>query len=124
MIKYQSLDAGFIVDRFPEAAEQVKQETRGYDEFLPHVVFGNVFNRLTVSLLERDGYSADGTLHRIFEMYEEMAAGGDDETRNLVQVTLLECLWDEKITFERAAGLLGERTKELWKDISSYLSAP
>ena len=123
MIEYNSLNEKFITDRFPELAELVSIETDGYDEFLPHVVFGNVFNGLAVSFLKLDGYRQSDTLKRIFDMYEELASQGDEETKDLVQVTLLEYLWDEKITYERAKELMGESTEKLWEQID-YLNVP
>jgi hypothetical protein len=123
MIRYNDLNEQFITDRFPELAELVSVETEGYDEFLPHVVFGNVFNGLAVSFLKLDSYKQCDTLKRIFDMYEELASQGDEETKDLVQTTLLEYLWDEKITFERAKEFMGESTKVLWEQID-YLSAP
>ena len=122
MIEYEKLNADFISERFPELAAQAADETADRTEFLPHVVFGNLFNRLTVSLLKR-GETENPLLHRIFDMYEELACG-DEETQNLVQVTLLEYLWDEKSTYARAEKLLGERTKQLWKNIAEYLDIP
>ena len=98
-------------------------ETEGFDEFLPHVVFANVFNGLAVSFLKLESYRQSDTLKRIFDMYEELASQGDEETKNLVQVTLLEYLWDESITYERAKELIGESTQELWAQID-YLKAP
>ncbi|MBP5268736.1 MAG: hypothetical protein J6Z29_09240, partial [Ruminococcus sp.] len=89
----------------------------------PHVVFGNVFNGLAVSFLKLDSYKQSDTLKRIFDMYEELASQGDEDTRDLVQVTLLEYLWDESITYERAKELMGENTQELWAQID-YLKAP
>lgn len=123
MIEYNSLNEKFITDRFPELAELVSIETDGYDEFLPHVVFGNVFNGLAVSFLKLDGYRQSDTLKRIFDMYEELSSQGDEETKDLVQVTLLEYLWDEKITYERAKELMGESTEKLWEQID-YLNVP
>ena len=55
MIEYSDLNAEFIIKRFPELNEQV-EEMSVSGEFLPHVIFGNVFNQLTVSLLKRDDY--------------------------------------------------------------------
>lgn len=124
MINYFSLSEEFIIERFPELSEQIKEEMEGLDEFLPHVIFGNVFNRLTADLLKRDDYLSNDTIHRIFCMYEELSSNGDDETKNLVQVTLLEYLWDEKTTYSRALELLGEHTKELWDYIYSYFKIP
>lgn len=123
MIEYNSLNEKFITDRFPELAELVSIETDGYDEFLPHVVFGNVFNGLAVSFLKLDSYKQSDTLKRIFDMYEELSSQGDEETKDLVQVTLLEYLWDEKITYERAKELMGESTEKLWEQID-YLNVP
>ena len=123
MIYYENLNEKFITDRFPELTEKVNKETEGYEEFLSHVVFGNIFNPLTVSLLKSDDFSTDQLLKRIFEMYEEMSSEGDAEVRNLVEATLLEYLWDEKKTYDRALKMMGEKTKELWDDIN-YLSVP
>jgi hypothetical protein len=123
MIRYTDLNEKFITDRFPELAELVSIETEGFDEFLPHVEFANVFNGLAVSFLKLESYRQSDTLKRIFDMYEELASQGDEDTRDLVQVTLLEYLWDESITYERAKELMGESTQELWAQID-YLKAP
>lgn len=124
MIEYVSLNKEFIIERFPELKEQVEEEMNGFDEFLPHVILGNVFNQLTVTLLKRDDYLSNKTLIRIFDMYEELSSSGDFETQNLVQVTLLEYLWDEKITYTRALELIGVNTKKLWNYIYDYLLIP
>lgn len=124
MIVYTDLDADFITTRFPETTQLVEEELRSLGEFLPHVIFGNIFNKLAASLLKQDDYATDATLRRIFDMYEELSANGDEETQALVQVTLLECLWDEKITCERALVSMGEHTKALWDCIGGYLRAP
>ncbi len=124
MIEYSNLNEKFIIERFPELKEQVKEEMSGLDKFLPHVIFGNVFNQLTVSLLKQDNYLTNKTISRIFDMYEDLSSNGDNETQNLVQVTLLEYLWDEKITYNRALELIGEHTKKLWNCIYNYLYIP
>ena len=123
MIEYSDLNAEFIIKRFPELNEQV-EEMSVSGEFLPHVIFGNVFNQLTVSLLKRDDYLTNKTLNRIFDMYEELSSKGDDETQNLVQVTLLEYLWDERTTYDRALELIGDHTRKLWNNIYAYISIP
>ena len=124
MIEYSTLNADFIIQRFPELKKEVEEEMDGLDEFLPHAIFGMIFNPLAVTLLKQDDYKTNPTLNRIFEMYEELSSNGDFETQNLVQVTLLEYLWDEKITYSRAMELIGEHTKEAWDNIYSYISVP
>lgn len=122
MISYDSLDAGFIAERFPELRERAEKLADG--EFLPHVVFGGVFNDMTISLLKRGDYSENEMLRRIFGMYEELASDGDEDVRDLVQTTLLERSWDEKAAYERAMEMMGERTRELWDCIAEYIAVP
>ena len=124
MIEYDKLNADFIIERFPELKAQVEEEMNELGEFLPHVIFGDVFNPLTVTLLKQEDYFTNPALNRIFNMYEELSSQGDFETNNLVQVTLLEYLWDEKITYDRALEWIGEHTKELWNDIYNYIGIP
>ena len=81
MIEYSNLNAEFIIKRFPELREQVVEEMSALDEFLPHVIFGNVFNQLTVSLLKKDDYLTSKTISRIFDMYEDLSSNGDNEAQ-------------------------------------------
>ena len=108
IIEYKELNPDFIINRFPELKDQVLEEIEGFDEFLPHVVFGNIFNPLTVKLLKQNDYKLNNQLRRIFDMYDYFATYGDDDTVNLLEVTLLEYLWDEKITIlSISVGILG-----------------
>ena len=124
MIKYNELNCGFLVQRFPEFEEEIYKEAEGLDEFLAHCVFGFVLNPKVVELLKSDDYLQNELLQRIFKMYEDFAVMGDEETQNLLQVTLLEYLWDEKVTYERALELMGDGTKEIWKYIYRYIRIP
>ena len=78
---------------------------------MPNVVFGKVFNPLAVSLLKQDTYLINDTLLRIFDMYEELSEHGDDRTKDLLRGTLLQYLWGDKTTFDRASEMIGEHTK-------------
>jgi hypothetical protein len=75
-------------------------------------------------LLEKDSYKNDKLLLKIFSFYEELAMYGDYETKNLLQVTLLERLWDKKITFDRASELMGEDTAKINQEIGKYFNKP
>ncbi len=124
-INYNSLDCDFLCLRFPELKDSVTTENNKWlGENLPHCLFGNILNPLTVGLLKQDDYETNSMLERIFRMYEELAEYGDTETKNLLQVTLLEYLWDEYIVYSRALKLMGKYTREINKDISGYLSFP
>ena len=123
-IKYNSLDCDFLCSEFPELKNQITAENEWLGENLPHCLFGNVLNPIVVRLLKKDDYKTNSLLERIFGMYEKFAEYGDTETKNLLQVTLLEYLWDEHITYSRALQLMGERTKEINKNIADYLYVP
>ena len=124
MIKYSDLDENYILTYFPELKEQIKNETDGYSEFLPHIIFANIFDRRVAELLMSKEHSENDFVRRVFEMYEDLAANGDDEVKSLLEVSLLEYLWDEKTTYQKAMELMCERTREIWDDIGSYLSEP
>lgn len=123
-IKYNSLDCDFLCSEFPELKNLITAENEWLGENLPHCLFGNVLNPIVVRLLKKDDYKTNSLLERIFGMYEKFAEYGDTETKNLLQVTLLEYLWNEHITYSRALQLMGERTKEINKNIADYLYVP
>ncbi len=122
-IKYNSLDCDFLCSEFPELKNLITAENEWLGENLPNCLFGNVLNPIVVRLLKKDDYKTNSLLERIFGMYEKFAEYGDTETKNLLQVTLLEYLWDEHITYSRALQLMGEHTKEINRSID-YLSVP
>lgn len=124
MIKYEELNIQFLISIFPEFEEKIHSEVEGVGEFLPHCVFGNVLNSKVVEFLKREDYLENEVLHRIFEMYEDFAVTGDEEVQNLLQVTLLEYLWDEKITYERATEIMGIETRAIWECIHEYILIP
>lgn len=124
MIKYEELNINFLISLFPEFEEEIRSEVEGLGEFLPHCVFGNVLNPKVVEFLKKEDYLENEVLHRIFRMYEDFAVAGDEETLNLLQVTLLEYLWDEKITYERSIELMGASTKAIWDCIQKYIFIP
>lgn len=124
VINYSSLDCDFLCGRFPELTEKITAENEWLGENLPHCLFGNVLNPLVAGLLKQDDYKTNPVLERVFRMYEDLAEYGDTETKNLLQVTLLEYLWDEYTTYSRALELMGEHTRIINKDIINYLKVP
>lgn len=123
-INYNSLDCDFLCSRFPELKDSVVAENEWLGENLPHCLFGNILNPLVAGLLKQDDYRTNSLLERVFHMYEEFAEYGDTETKNLLQVTLLEYLWDEYITYSRSLELMGEHTKTINNNIIGYLYIP
>lgn len=124
MIKYHELNSQFFSQCFPEFIEEIYKEEEFLGQFLPHCIFGDVLNEKVVELLKKEGYTQNQLLQRIFMMYEDFAVHGDEEIKNLLQVTLLEYLWDEKVTYDRALELMGDGTREIWEYIYRYIRIP
>ncbi len=124
MINYIDLNSEFLAHRFPEFEEEIQKQEEWLGEFLPHCIFGDVLNEKVADLLKKEDYLQNGMLQRTFRMYEDFAVQGDEETQNLLEVTLLEYLWDEKVTYDRALELMGDDTKRVWDHIQGYLKIP
>ena len=123
-IHYSDLNAPFLCEAFPEFESDVRKIDAELGEQLPHCLFGDLFNPLMVRLLKSPEQEDTLTARRIFEFYERLAEFGDEETRNLLQVTLLEYLWDDHEVYSRAVEMMGEKTRLINQEIVSYLRKP
>ena len=123
-MKYEELN-GLLGERFPFLESSI-QEVVEYNDWIDsvgsHVLYGDVLNRYVTELL-RENKEKD-TIKQIFEFYEELAESEDREVRNLLKVTLLEYLWDEKIVYDRMKQYMLPATREINKTIGVYLREP
>ena len=124
MIKYHEQNSQFFTQLFPKFTEEIHKEEEFQGRFLQHCIFGDVLNQKVVELLKRKDCLENKLLQRIFRMYENFAVHGDEEIQNLLQVTLLEYLWDEKVTYDRVLELMGDGTREIWEYIYRYIRIP
>ena len=60
-------------------------------------------------------------LNIVFEFYEKLAVCEDEEVKNLLQVTLLENLMDNKELYKKAEKYMRTNTKSICKLIEQYL---
>ena len=86
----------------------------------PHVFYGDVLNEFVFKLLEEN--KEKELLQRIFAFYEEMAICGDDNVENVLQVTLLEYLWDDFTVLTRAYRYMHPKTKKLCDELQYYFN--
>lgn len=63
-------------------------------------------------------------LQEVFEFYEELATSDDEKVQNLLQVTLLEVLWDEKVILEEAYTHMLPETRKANERIREHISYP
>ena len=123
MLYYETINE-MLLNNFPEFKEEYDHEMDIVDCYKPgpHVLYGNVLNNYVTELLrENKNYEM---IRRIFDFYEEMAKSQDEEVNNLLQVTLLEYLWDEKEIYIRALNYMLPATRRVNACIKEYLNEP
>lgn len=91
MTKEQFADE--LVRLFPDKRAGLHDHYQAYSKMLGHVFFADEINIPLVALLEED---ADGpTIERYCTFIEDMWFHGDSDTKNIVEVTIIERLTDE-----------------------------
>lgn len=88
----------------------------------PHVLYENVLNPYVKELLDNE--ENDEALQRIFKFYEDLAQSNDQEVKNLLQVTLLEVLWDDSIIYGKAYKYMLPATRQINDLIGEYFKLP
>jgi len=117
---YQEMNR-ILWDRFPQLRTQLSQCMSEY-ECGPHVLYEVALNPYVKEVLEKD--NNDEKCCQVFEFFEELATSGDEEVRNLLQVTLLEALWDEKELLHKACGYMKPETRRINDEIGTYFRFP
>ena len=120
MIRYEEL-AELLEERFPRLSERFAE--CAYVRELNHCYYGDILNPYIKELLKSD-ITNEVAIKKVFGFYEKLASNGDEKTVELLQVTLLEYLWDEKIVYERALMYMQPKTREVNEKISDYLNIP
>jgi len=110
--------------RFPELSILFEEQSKrwGEDVIPPHCFYGDTLNYYVTELLREN--SDRQQIKKVFQFYEEMASSEDVEVRNLLQVTLLEYLWDEELVFRNALENMQLKTRIINSDIGAYLKIP
>ena len=113
-----------LIKRFPELKSFFEEQFNfwGEEDIPPHCFYGDVLNGYVTELL-REGNDEE-QIKKVFSYYEEMADCNDDYVKNLLQVTLLEYLWDEKTVFDRAHKYMQPKTREINNNIKDFLNEP
>ena len=123
MLNYDTVNECLMM-RFPELTILFEEQISlwGEDNLLPHCFYAYTLNKYVTELLRENSDSQQ--IKKIFQFYEEMASSEDVEVRNLLQVTLLEYLWDEEIVFRNALQHMQPKTRIINSDIGAYLKIP
>ena len=103
-----------LINRFPELKKVYEDNLDDY-EGLSYVFYESVFVRF---ILDKVSQCDESKLKAIFIFVEEMLANGDEETKNLIGVAIIESLYFEEDlnTKEILARYFGSLTKESYED--------
>lgn len=106
-----------LLKRFPD------MPVAGYEENLelPYVIYGEA---LTTYIKKLAVTNDSNHLMHIFDFLEEMANCEDEEVQNLLQVGVLEVLWDDRQLYFIARKYMHQKTADIFKRIGAYFSEP
>lgn len=124
MIYYNQLTSHFLLEYFPELNEDIKNEMNFLQEELPHCLYPDVLIPYLMRFFRFSETKYDNLVKKIFGFFEYLASNGDCETKNLLQVSLLEPLWDYKKSYAGALQHMDSETKKIFIGMSSYLNKP
>lgn len=83
---------------------------------MPHVFFGDC-NDFFIKFLEKEETEK---LKNLFEFFERMATKGDDYVKELLSVTILERLGEDKKNLNTAYRYMGKETRKASDEMEKF----
>jgi len=122
-VNYDTIN-DILIRRFPELSSLFQEQFEFWngEEIPPHCFYGDVLNHYVTELLRENKNPQQ--IDKIFNFYEELASSDCWEIRNILQVTLLEYLWDEKPVYRNALKNMKPNTLILNNEIAAYFNKP
>ncbi|QKS72319.1 hypothetical protein FLK61_37435 [Paenalkalicoccus suaedae] len=108
----------YFLKEFPEFEAAYHEHLEDYGELLAHVFYGDDVCLILVKLLKQNNDKQK--LKRLFQLLEVMAVEGNEEVQNVLQVSILEVLGDDKEVLQRANFYMGEHTRIASKEIERF----
>ncbi len=96
-----------LVEQFPEFRAAYEEHLGNYGELLGHIFFGSETLLDVLKSLLKTNEDRE-KIHRYIDFLENMYASGDGDVRNIVEVTILECLGDDEIVLRNAFSYFSE----------------
>lgn len=118
MLVYEKLIELFLKN-FPEFIGAFEEHYEEYEEVLNHVFFGDNVN-LTILELLNDDKKNEEKLNEIFNFLEKMAVEGDSRVKDLLSVTILARLGDDRNLLEKSYKFMGRNTRKASAEIEEY----
>ncbi len=106
-----------LIQIFPEYQEEYRLHLQKYGRILSHVFFGDIINPELSDLL-RMNRNTD-VIRVYIDFIDEMYRSGDDDIRNVVEVTILEYLGDSETVLRNAFTYFSEELMLASKEIEA-----
>jgi len=122
-MNYETINSA-LMHKFPELAPRFEEQFNAWNskDIPAHCFLGDSLNVYLVELLRKN--HDKNQIKKIFEFYECLAYSEDERVRDLLQVTLLEYLWDEKVVYENALQYMLPKTFQINSSIGAYIRMP
>lgn len=113
MYKYKEAISN-LINKFPELRKVYEENIDDYED-LPYVFYESVFVKF---ILDKANSYHEDKLKTIFVFVEDMLANGDEETKNLIGVAIIESLYyeEDSKTKEKLLRYFGKLTKKSFED--------
>ncbi|MEI5909558.1 hypothetical protein WAK64_21275 [Bacillus spongiae] len=105
----------FVYD-FPKFNDLLEEHIELNEEILPHVFFGEC-NEYFKEFLKKDDKEE---LKKLFDFFERMAIEGDDYTKEILSVTILARLGDDKDILNISYKYMREETRNFSNEIEKF----
>lgn len=105
-----------FANEFTEFKPLLEEHIEYNGELLPHVFFGEC-NEYFIQLLEKE---KTDKLEKLFNFFERMATKGDDYVKELLIVTILERLGDDKKILNTTYKYMGKETRKVSDEIEKF----
>lgn len=111
-----------LVNLFPDKASSLSEYYQYYGELLGHIFFSEEINVPLIELLRE--YKDIPTIAKYCSFIEEMWAHGTEDVQNVIDVTVLERLSDEKEIWFRFGAYISDVFKRYINDIVIHENNP
>lgn len=105
-----------FVSVFIEFKPILEEHLEFNNEFLPHIFFGECNDYIIESLQKEEREK----LVKLFDFFEKMAVAGDEYVRELLSVTILERIGDDKDILSIAHKYMGKETRKDSDEIEKF----
>lgn len=112
MLFYNELTSKYMLGLFSEFEKEISKQMVSLEEELPHCIYANVLNPFLRNYFRFPNKAHEPLVRRIFAFFDDLAQNGDEESRNLLQVSLLEPLYDCKESYYGALKLMTNETRD------------